>query len=393
MNQSHFYIYSTSQEAWDAMYTALEGAKKSIFWELYIFLDDNTGRRFFDLLERRAKEGIEVKLIVDAMGSGFAMPKKRVASMKEAGVDMHFFSERKHRYRGWWKQMVSRTHRKILIIDEKIGFIGGVNIDNRMQDWLDMHASIEGIAVRSLLRGFAKMYTISGGPKENVKRFLKYSLHGKDDQYEIIYDDAGDNKSVTRSTYIEAFKKARSRIILFTPYYFPDKAFMYAMWRARRRGVRVDLLIPFRSDLRIATYAAYAWFSFMRVIGVKIHFTPGMMHGKGMVVDSEWAMIGSSNIDHTSFYDNYEANVKIKNKKSVERILYKLEDWLLQSDNFDYQRWKRRGWWQRLQEWTALKLYVSWHKKGRNIRLDHIIEEIKRGRSIGGMASKDEANR
>ncbi len=381
MTQSHFYIYSTCQEAWDAMYVALEKAKKSIFWELYIFLDDDIGRPFFDLLERRAKEGIEVRLIVDAKGSGISMAKKRVVSLRNAGVDILFFAERKQQYRGWWKQLITVTHRKILVIDEKIGFIGGVNIDKRTQGWLDMHAQIEGIAIRSLLRGFAKMYTISGGPKENVKRFLKYSLHEKDTQYEIIYDDAGEKKSSARSIYIEAFKKARNRIILFTPYYFPDKAFMYAMWRARRRGVRVDLLIPFRSDLRIVTYAAYAWFSFMRIIGVKIHFTSKMMHGKGMVVDNDWAMIGSSNIDHTSFYDNYEANVRIKNKKSVERILYKLEDWLLQSANFDYQRWKRRGWWQKLKEWISLKLYIIWHKKGRDVNLDQILQEIKQARN------------
>lgn len=378
--QSQFYMYTTSQEAWEAMYQAVEKAKKSILWELYIFVDDDAGRRFFDLLEEKAKKGVEVKLIIDALGSSFGIPKKRIASLKHAGVDLRFFYERKYRYRGWWKQIITRTHRKILIIDEKIGFIGGVNIEKRMQDWLDMHARIEGNVVQTLIRGFAKMYIICGGERRDVRHLLRYPWRVKNEPFEVIYDDADDTVSRVRRTYIDAFKHAKDRIILFTPYYFPDRAFLYAMWQARRRGVKVDLLIPFRSDLRIATYAAYAWFSFMKLIGVKIHFAPRMMHGKGVVVDDTWAMIGSSNIEHTSFYDNYEANVKISDKKSVERVRQMVEDWILQSETLDYHAWQRRGIWQKIKEWAALRLYLIWHKKGRTIKFDQIVQDIKRRR-------------
>ncbi len=390
MSESKFYAYSTSQEAWKAMYDAIVEAKKSIFWELYIIVDDEVGRPFFDELEKKSRGGVEVKLIIDALGSSFSIPKSRLTSLREAGIDVRFFSERTHRYRGWWKSMISRTHRKILIIDERIGFIGGVNIDKRMENWLDMHAKIEGKAIRSLVRGFAKMYIICGGDKKNISRLLRYPLHVPDESYEFIYDDADDDKSLVRRIYVDAFKKAKDRIILFTPYYFPDKAFLYALWQARRRGVRIDLLIPFRSDLRIATYAAYAWFSFMKIIGVKIHFASRMMHGKGILVDNDWAMIGSSNIEHTSFFDNYEANVKIKDKKAVEKVRHLLENWLLESHVFDYQRWKRRGWWQRSKEWVALKLYITWHKKGRDIKFGHIIEEIKRRRILKGVISTED---
>jgi cardiolipin synthase len=359
------------------MYVAIQEAKKSIFWELYIFIDDDVGCRFFDLLEKKAEQGLEVKIIIDGLGSGYDLPKKRSTSLEKSGVDLRIFSERKHHFRGWWRKMISRTHRKILIIDEHIGFIGGVNIDKRMQDWLDMHAKIEGKAVRSLMRAFAKMYVICGGSRKSVQRLLRYPWSKKEDVYEFVYENAGDNVSQVRRIYVDAFKRAKKRIILFTPYYFPDKAFLYALWQARRRKVRIDLLIPFRSDLRIATYAAYAWFSLMKLLGVHIHVSSRMMHGKGIVVDDDWAMIGSSNIDHTSFYDHYEANVKIKDKKAVRKIIFKLEEWLLDSQKIDYQRWKRRSRWHRVQEWIALNLYVLWHKKGRGIKLDRIIEEIK----------------
>ena len=159
----------TSHEAWDAMMRAILGAKKSVFWELYIFLDDEAGKPFFDALEQKAKSGVDVKLVVDAIGS-FWLSKKRTESLRLAGVDLQFFSERSKKYRGWWKRLISRTHRKILIVDEQIGFIGGVNVSQEMKEWLDIQVRVEGKIVNSLLRSFAKSYTI-WRDKQKVKQF------------------------------------------------------------------------------------------------------------------------------------------------------------------------------------------------------------------------------
>lgn len=359
-----YQIYESSESAWNGMMEAIATAQCSIYWEVYIFVDDEVGNRFFTLLKEKVKQGVDVKLIFDSLGS-FGISKKRIDSLRAAGIDIRLFHERKHRYRGFWKKMISRTHRKVLIVDEHIGFIGGVNIDKKMKDWLDIHVRIVGEPVRSLLRAFAKMYIICGGPKKAVKHLLKYKFRvSKEIQdIEFIYDEAS-GKSRARKKYAEALLKARERVILFSPYYFPDKHFLKALWKARKRGVRVDLLIPLRTDIRIATYAAYAWFALMKRYGVKVHLMKQMMHGKGVIVDDDWAMVGSSNIEHGSFYDNYEANVRLKDKGTVKKLKSILEGWIARADRLDDMGWEKRGCLHKAQEWIARKLYRVWHRRG-----------------------------
>ena len=261
--------------------------------------------------------------------------------------------------------MISRTHRKVLVVDEKIGFIGGVNIQKEMGDWLDMQLRIEGKAVRSLLRTFAKMYRICGGPKQNVKHLLTRTARDPWDKKDVqfVYDDAHDKKSNTRELYTSALDKAKTRVTLFTPYYFPDKKFLQALWSARKRGVRVDLLLPWRTDVRIATYAAYAWMTIMHKLGVNVHVIDRMMHGKGVLVDDEWAMVGSSNIDPTSFYDNYEANAVVRDKVAVKELQGTLNQWLEESRRILPEEWAKRGFFMRVQEFIAYWLYRLWHRQ------------------------------
>lgn len=393
-NNFPYKIYSSSSEAWDAMFESISAAQKSIYWELYAFVDDEAGNRFFDCFESKAKSGVDVKIIIDSWGS-YELSRKRIGTLRKAGVDIRMFQDRKKKnYRNFFQRFISRTHRKLLVIDEKIGFIGGVNIQKHMHNWLDIHVRIEGRSVRPLLKAFAKMYVICGGDKQKVahlkahpieelkqmtakvkkgmkknmrKRLKKKakkrlnSKHSKDIEY--IFDNAHPLRSKARKVYTEALSKAKERVILFSPYYFPDKKFLFALWKARKRGVRVDLVIPFRTDVRVATYAAYTWYSLMKKYGVKVHVLKQMMHGKGVVVDDDWAMVGSSNIEHGSFYDNYEANIRLKNKQAVRKIKDILEGWIEKAQNLDEMNWDARGRWQKFKEWVAKKLYTSWHHR------------------------------
>ncbi|HLD31515.1 MAG TPA: phospholipase D-like domain-containing protein [Patescibacteria group bacterium] len=361
MSNSDFQVYQTSTSAWEAMFQAVEAARKNIYWELYIFLDDDAGRPFFELLERKAREGVEVKVIVDALGS-FWLSRRRINSLREAGVDIRFFHERQHRYRGLWRRLVSRTHRKILIIDEQIGFIGGVNIGRHMADWHDIHLRLSGFVVRSLLRAFAKSYIMCGGPRSAVRHLLKYRLGTHDKEIDFVFDDAG-KRSRVRKKYTEAVRQATKRVILFTPYYFPDRKFLFALWQARKRGVRIDLLIPFRSDVRLAQYAAFAWFALMRKLGVRVFLSETMFHGKGMIIDRKQALVGSSNLDQTSFYDNYEANVDIHDPRLVKILHDTVNRWLRLARPLDQKKWERRGWVHKLKEKIAWRILHLWHKR------------------------------
>lgn len=357
-----YQIYGRTQEAMDAMYQAILAAKKSIYWEVYTFIDDAAGKPFFTVLEEKARAGVDVKIIVDSMGSS-ELSDSQVRSLRSAGVDIRFFQEQKKNLHSWLKRFRSRTHRKILIIDETVGFIGGVNIGNRMREWLDIHVRLDGKVVHSLLWAFAKSYIVCGGDRKLVRHLLKYRFRLLRDRAEFIFDSPDEKRSTARSRYSEALLKARERVILFSPYYFPDKKFLYALWRARKRGIRVDLLLPFRSDIRLTTFAAHAWFTLMDKLGVKLHLTDQMMHGKGVIMDDEWAMIGSSNLDQTGFYDNYEANVRLRDRKSVKKIKQILLGWIDATEEFNIEKWKERGLVQKIREKVAVFLYHIWHGK------------------------------
>ncbi len=357
-----YQIYTNTQEAMDAMYQAILAAKKSIYWEVYAFVDDEAGKPFFTALEEKAKAGVDVKIIVDSMGSS-ELSDDQVKLLRLAGADIRFFQERVKKLRSWWKRLWIRTHRKILIIDERVGFIGGVNIKSEMRDWLDIHVRLEGKVVHSLLRAFARSYVVCGGDKQVVRHLLKFRFRLLHDRAEFIFDDPDDKRSTARSRYSEALLKARERVILFSPYYFPDKKLLFALWSARKRGIRVDLLLPLRSDIRLLTFASYAWFALMDKLGVKIHLTDKMMHGKGVIMDDEWAMVGSSNLEQTGFYDNYEANVRLKDKKIVKKIKDTILGWIDATEEFNIEKWKQRGWWQKGKEKLAVFIYRIWHGK------------------------------
>ncbi len=353
---SDYKIYSTTHEAWDAMLVALRTAKKSIYWELYMIADDQTGNEFFSILIDKVKAGVDVKLIVDYWG-GIALSKKKIIELRSLGVDVRLFEDRKRRHLVWWGAFSSRTHRKILIVDEQIGFIGGVNVRDFMRDWLDIHVRVEGKVVRSLLRSFAKSYIICGGEKQAVHHLLKYKFRVLHDDFDVVYDEPGFGKSRVRDQYLRALYRARERVILFSPYYFPDHSFLKALWQAKKRGVRVDLLIPFRSDLRLATLAAFAWFSLLRRAGVRIHFLHKMMHGKGLIVDDDWTMVGSSNIDQLSFFLNHEANLLTRNPRFVKIMKKIVMGWMADAEMLEDKKWATRGRLSRFKEWFAVKLY------------------------------------
>ncbi len=358
MKASNYTIYSTTEEAWDAMLGAIQAAEKSIYWEVYMLADDETGNKFFEVLKTKAQAGVDVKLIVDYWGS-LALSNKKITELRAAGIDIRRFEDRKRHHLIWWGFFSSRTHRKILIIDEKVGFIGGVNVRHFMKNWRDIHVRVEGKIVRSLLRSFAKSYIICGGDRGAVRPFLKYRYRVMKSQFDLVTDEPDTNKSWVKDNYVRALNRARERVILFSPYYFPDRDFLAALYDAKKRGVRLDLLIPLRTDLRIATYAAFAWFALMRKMGVNVHITPHMMHGKGIVVDDNWAMIGSSNIDQPSFFYNHEANISSKDRGFVGQLKTILEGWIKEAEPVT-KNLEKRSWWRKTKERLALKLYRWW---------------------------------
>ena len=331
------------------MYHSISKAKKSIYWESYIFLDDEIGKKFITLLMKKAKKGVEVILLFDALGS-YWISKKSIQALTHAGVDVRLFSRKRtlSSLKELYRFLRERTHRKILVVDNTVGFIGGVNVKKSHADWLDVVVRISGAICRHLSRAIAKNYIFSGGDKKNVKHILHPHLTTLK-SLEFIFQE---RKLTVRKAYIQALRQAKEHILFATPYYAPDPGFLLEISRAVKRGVKVDLIIPFRTDVKFVTYLARAFFSLTHLLGVRLHLLNKMMHGKAVVVDDKFAIVGSSNLDRSSFKYNYEASAKITQRVAVRKVKKILEQWKQRYGvRFDVKKWAQRGWWRRVKEW------------------------------------------
>lgn len=360
LRKDTFLLYDSTAATWQAMYRAICHAKKSIFIEMFIFIDDESGNLFYNALERKARAGVEVRIIIDRIGS-FWMSNSRITALRAAGVDVRIFNEVHGMRSNWWKRLYGRLHKKVVIIDETIGFIGGVNIAAGMRDWLDVHMEITGPTVYLLAESFARSYIICGGEEKNVQRFLLGSTPSAG--VEFITDVPDQQRSIVAKKYADIFMRAKERIILFTPYFFPDRHFLRALRQACRRRVHVDLLLPRSTDNFLATYSGYHFLPRFRRLGAHIYFLKEMMHGKGMIIDDEAVIIGSSNMDQTSFYDNYEANLLVRDPAVVRKMKEITKKWMRNAVPFQTKEWKKRGSVHRFKEYIAYQLFRLWHRR------------------------------
>jgi len=367
MNTDFSYkFYNTTQQAWDAMYDSMSKAQKSIYWEVYILHDDKAGNRFIDLLSAKAKQGVEVKLILDSMGS-FYLSSVSEARLKGAGVKIIWFNKLRPtaNLKDWFRRVSKRNHRKILIIDESVGYVGGVNVYIQSEDWDDLVVRLEGRVVRSLLYGFAKSYVKSGGNKKDVKEYLHPKIAKLNEPIEnikfILHSPSQKIKrSTLRQMYINALKTAKQTFTIVSPYYVPDKKFLQMITQASRRGVKVNILLPARPDHRIMQYIARAFYELTVRAGASIYLLKNMNHAKAYSVDNKFGSVGSGNINSRSFYIDEESGVQFSQADMVGELNTILNDWQDKGVLLNDIGKKERGWKKRLKKWWVkfLKDYV-----------------------------------
>lgn len=299
----------------DAIVDAIESARYHVHLEYYIFDGDRTGTRLRDALVAKARAGVTVRLLVDAIGSA-GLSNAFLAPLREAGAEVVFF----HRFRLrrlWRPRLNLRSHRKLVIVDGRIGFTGGINISDTENESLredafrDLHLRLEGEAVRWLQLAFAEDWGYaSGAAPKGVEQWPDFPLGpiraqvlpaGPDTPWEPIH-----------RVMVAALHGARERIWLATPYFVPGEAARMALTSAALRGVDVRLLVPRRSDSALVSAAARSYFEELMAAGVRVHEYPRMLHSKALLVDGETCMLGSSNFDNRSFRLNFELSVLIE---------------------------------------------------------------------------------
>lgn len=324
-----YQIYTTSKKAWDGMLGAIRAAQSSIYIEMYIFLDDTKETHdFIGVLKEKAAKGIKVVVVADYFGS-FSLQKKTIEELRQTGVEFLYFN-------GLFK----RTHRKLVIVDRKFAFLGGVNIEEKIRNWRDLQIGVRGRIVLPILRSFARIYLDCGGVDENIKQYA-LSKPVKKLKSWIVENIPGTNRLYyLNSYYREKMGGAKDSIKIVTPYLSPPRWLLSALSNAVERGVRVEIMMPQDTDIKVVNRINMANAARLSDFGVHIYLGRQMNHAKAMIIDRQEGVIGSQNFDILSFGMNMELGIFFTQKDLIDKICSLFEKWKEQAVLFSESKQK-----------------------------------------------------
>jgi cardiolipin synthase len=339
----------------------VRGAERTLCLLTYVYWRGDIAREVAGALCERAQAGVEVNVIIDAVG-GLKIEKDLVEQMMDSGVRFSRFRPPKP-YAA--RRVANRTHRKILVADGKVGLIGGVGIAEEWtgdaQDpdhWRDTHVRVRGPVVRGLFGAFAENWLEATGEVLAGDGYLPDIPDVQDGgPMMVVRSSAGVGDTNVEALYYLAIAAARETLDLTAAYFVPRPAFTDALVDAAERGVRVRVLVPGPNiDKPPVWVAGRVSYDELVDAGVEIHeYQPTMLHAKTMVVDGAWSSVGSVNFDNRSFQLHDEATLCVLSEAFAERLTDQFEKDLERSERIEPERWKRRGPLQRASE-SALKL-------------------------------------
>lgn len=348
--QSDITLFTTGETLFDDYFAQLEQAKHHIHILFYIVRDDEIGQRFFSLLEQKVNEGVEVRLLVDWVGS-FGLS----ASLRQKSGQFAFANRPALPF--FFYKLNERNHRKITVIDGKIGYLGGFNIgkeyigqDPKFGNWRDYHLKIVGEGVHDLQRQFLEDWTKATGQSfgDNERYFpplrkgaMKHRLLPTDGKY--LEDE-----------FIQLIKQAKQEIIIGTPYFIPSKKIMNSLLEAIKRGVQLTIIAPMQADHPFVKEASYPYFRQLLRAGARIYqFYNGFYHTKVIVIDDHLCDIGTANFDRRSLFINYEMNCYIYDKPFIQHVKQTIARDIDTSTLLTAEYFRKQTWFQRLKEATA----------------------------------------
>ena len=311
------------EEKLDALVEAIDSAREHVHLEYYILEPDAVGTRVRDALIGALERGVSVRVLLDAVGSARA-GRRFLAPLRRAGGRVARF----HPFRAMLLRPLLnlRTHRKIAVIDGRIGLVGGINlcaeVDARHhpEAWHDYHLRIEGRGVGWLQALFAEdwLYVTREALAE---RDLYPDMPGGALAAQVLASGPDSDAEVIHRAFLQAIHDARQRIWLVTPYFVPGEAALMALGNAAMRGVEVRLLVPRRSDARLVDYAGRSYFDELMARSVQIwQYQPGMLHGKALLVDDDLSIVGTANFDPRSFRLNFEVALAVYDADFNQRL-------------------------------------------------------------------------
>jgi len=342
-----------------AMLEAMRAARKSINFEAYIFFSDETGRQFRDVLCQRASEGIEVRVLLDGIGSGWRLNNSDVKMMKKCGCKFAYY----HPTHSWRVDRTNRrSHRRILVVDGKVGFTGGVGFADKWsgnaQDpkhWRDVQARIEGPLVAEMQASFQEHWVKTY--EEALTGSAQFpTLTGAGDLKAQIVASRSFSMAAVPLAQAVAFTAAKSRIWITNSYCTPTPDQVEQLVKAVQRGVDVRMLLPGpNNDQPLTKSAGRTAYGKLLAGGVKMfEYQPTMIHIKSMVIDGLFSMFGSSNLDARSSAINEELDVVVYDSGFGQQMESMFEQDLKQAKEYTLEDFKKRSLWERVTEWLAV---------------------------------------
>ncbi|MEK6152214.1 cardiolipin synthase [Flavobacteriaceae bacterium 3-367] len=352
-------LLKDGKTTFEAIFKAMENARSYIHLQYYIYEEGELADRLLSLFEEKIAKGVRIRLIYDGIGS-FSLSASYLKRLKTMGVEVHSFLP--FRFGRFLASVNYRNHRKIIVVDGKTAFTGGINISDKylkgdlvLGKWHDMHVQITGTAVHSLDTVFAMDWDLVSNEKLDLpKAFPEREAIGRGAWAQIAASGPDDDFPGIEQLYFSMITTAREYLYITNPYIIPGQAILGALETAALSGVDVRLLISAQADSKLVNWSVRSYFESLLKAGVKIYLFPdGFLHSKIIISDDDISTIGTANIDIRSFEQNYEVNAVIYNRDFTVQLR---EDFIkdsTESTELNYEAYKKRPWAHKLKEGAA----------------------------------------
>ncbi|HHY22422.1 MAG TPA: cardiolipin synthase [Bacilli bacterium] len=338
---SNVSLFSNGKDFFDQLFVDIKEAEHHIHLLWYIYNEDSISEQLTNLLVKKAQEGVEIRLLVDWFGAKIS--KKSISKLRDAGVSFSY-SNVPH-FPFLFFTLNNRNHRKITIIDGNIGYIGGFNIgdeylgrDKNLGFWRDFHLRINGDGVQDLQTQFIYDWQLATNTQIHKKRYFPPLKEGN-----ILLKFSPNNGAFLEEMFIQLIEMAKKSIMIGTPYYIPGKKIQNALIQASKRGIKVKLIVPKKSDYILIKEAAYPYFKDLLHVGIEIfEYTNGFYHAKAIVIDEFVCDIGTANFDMRSFHLNNEMNCLIYDHSFILHVIREMQYDIMHSEQLTIEQYERR---------------------------------------------------
>lgn len=360
-------LLTNGTEKFKELFAAIRSARHSVHLEYFNFRNDSIGNALFDLLAEKAAEGVEVRALYDGFGNisnNRPLRMKKIREIRSKGVELYEFDPLRF---PWLNHVFSRDHRKIVVIDGKIGFTGGMNVADyyingkvKIGSWHDMHLVVEGPAVELLQNIFLRIWNKQTGQSVGGAAYFPAPDHkwlGTDNPYSkvmVVNREPDRTPGAIRDTYIAAIDAAKDSIRLINPYFVPTKGVFRALDRALKRGVDVEIMISEKCDVPFTPDAArYKLHKLMQKGADIYYYKGGFHHTKIIMVDGKLCTVGSANLNSRSLRFDYEENLFILDKRIAKELTDSFEEDKKESYLLTPEIWKKIKPWKKFTGWFA----------------------------------------